>query len=280
MIVVRPSGARGDIVAAVGACLQYTKERGKPFAPSLAVPEEMVDLAEALYPHQVISLGSLEYVQSIRGKRNSEEATDFWSQHFHKLCGRDHVIALWCPATLYEGSTLKSPPDYNRYQLFALAIGCQHVDHLPVKGPSKDVYDGRVIGIAPRATHKLRCIPQWRATDLVNLAKKNCSQVLYFDSIRKYEFDDAEYVINLPIAELIERLLECSMLITADSFLLHLAYHLGVPVYPVFGPTDLRVYKDFPAGTPECPPCFNQENRKRLDNCDECRNMQRTEVGI
>jgi len=114
-----------------------------------------------------------------------------------------------------------------------------------------------VIGIAPGAKWKTKIWPEEHFKHLIDMIVNNLGyDIFIFGS--KDEFDIADYikkghknVVNfageLSIKETAEHMAHCSVLVSNDSALMHLAVALDIPVVAIFGPT-VKEFGFYPKG--------------------------------
>jgi lipopolysaccharide heptosyltransferase II len=126
-------------------------------------------------------------------------------------------------------------------------------------GPAKRWYPERFSLVACAVARRLDC--EWVLFGVASDASAG-------DQIEQ-RLEGRAHCTNLigktTLAELMDRLSECSLVLTNDTGTMHLAAFLGVPVVAIFGSTEPRLTGPLGAGHQvlrhqvECSPCFQRE---------------------
>lgn len=143
-----------------------------------------------------------------------------------------------------------------------------------------------IIGIAPGAKWKIKRWPKEYFRELIGIIQKNTNYTVHiFGS--KDEADIANYIQKgykncvsfageLSIKETAEHMSNCSVVVSNDSALMHMATALDVPVVALFGPT-VKGFGFYPKGRGivlekklSCRPCSLHGSNKCKKNNHKC----------
>jgi len=255
--LVRESGGIGDIICLGAAALGIKKEQPKEGVIAF-VPQEFTPVAGHLEGiDETVSLGSVSQLQEVR--RNRDEPIDIKKHKYLSVLGeypKATIVDCYCPGFLYENSC-KGILRYNRPQLFAMAAGVKNVKNVyqrwifrevDLKEADKYLESLKIptarglIAVQLRATCAARSFPKEKCSLLLERLAK-LGHVLIFDCVGlQFEVPvGCTPVINFPISIIAALLTRCSMVVTVDSFLWHLAAAVNIPAVGIFGPTDGKV---------------------------------------
>ncbi|OSS43025.1 ADP-heptose--lipooligosaccharide heptosyltransferase 2 [Desulfurella amilsii] len=121
-------------------------------------------------------------------------------------------------------------------------------DGLPKLICKKEKHEGLTIGIAPFAAWKNKMWETQNFTKLMVLLDKEFIHPSFFifgskdEKALAKDFDEltyriTNYVGNLRLSQLVEKIGSCDIFITNDSGLMHIASACNVPIVAIFGPT-------------------------------------------
>jgi hypothetical protein len=250
LLVVREAGGFGDICSVTAACRQYRVEHPSA-SVLLAIPRDFIELAERLTgPTGLIALPSVKDIAPLR-RRRDEPLTDAvamktYLRELRPFLGRSDltVVSAYCPAYSYEASCDRALR-FNRPQLFAIAMGCREVGHVcPSVRPDwmAQNTDNTII-FAPRGTCPCRSMSLALQSNLLaELTELTDADIYYVDAVQPSFLlalpRNVKLFINHPLNSLIEKVASCRLVLSVDSFILHLAAATNRSAVGVFGPTD------------------------------------------
>jgi ADP-heptose:LPS heptosyltransferase len=290
--LVRESGGVGDVVC-IGAASRALKRERPHERIVVLVPEEFLDIVQHLEGIDVVeSLGSLQVLQKVRRLRDAELDPDCYPYLSPLRKYPDAKwISLYCPGYLSESTNL-STQEYCRDQLFAIAAGAKKVlDARPgwiIRDDEQEqadnwlkkngVSDGTPLIVAQlRSTCAARSLTIGQSTELLEGLVKLGTVVILDCITPKYEVPDSVLCClsqQIPfVAAILNR---STLLVSVDSFSLHIAGALEKSAIGMFGPTAgraiLQTYTDQVAveveGCKRCPqPCCYNVNKGWSREC-------------
>jgi heptosyltransferase-2 len=285
-ILVRSSNWLGDAVMSVEAIRRI--KRGRPDAHlTILTPTKLIDFWRTVPEvDDVISIESGEnawqVAQKLKGRfevailfpNSPRSGLEVWLAGIPRRVGyrrpwRDFLLNQFIPE---PKTTEGNEHDSKSFLRIAERIGAD-MDELLPEVPRK-APEPRMIGISPGAEYGPAKRWPYFGKAASALAEKHQLNWLIFGTAQERELAEevarqiGPSATNLAgetsLAELIEQLWRCQMLLTNDTGTMHLAAHLGVPTVAIFGSTEPALTG--PIGNRnivlrhqvECSPCFRR----------------------
>ncbi len=291
-ILIRASNWLGDAVMSMPA-VRAIKE-GRPDAHvTILTPAKLADAWKAMPEvDDIISIprgrGILGTARSIRGKFDAavvfpnslRTGLEVWLAGIPRRVGYPgHSRHRLLDQVFREKRKRPRPPEHqaNHYLRLAEFIGAEPVSEIrlaPAQSKSARVAGPARLGLCPGAEYgpAKRWLPERFAEVMTTVAAgRECEWVLFGvagdaeigrEIVEKFPGQARNLIGQTTLAQLIEELRQCDLLVTNDTGTMHLAALLGVPTAAIFGSTEPVLTG--PLGTGHrilrkhvaCSPCF------------------------
>ena len=294
-IVIRASNWLGDAVMSVPAVRAI--KRGRPDAHvTILTPAKLADFwktvpeADAVLP---IEPGDSVFTvaRKLRGKfeaavifpNSLRTALEPWLAGIPRRVGYPGHRREWLLNQILRPKTKKPapPPRHQVHHYLALAefIGAEIREpaaDLPIRNPQSAIRNFP-IGLVPGAEYgpAKRWLPERYAEVVRTIREQTGAEWKLLGVAKDREVADSilaaaavpvtDLVGKTSLAQLIDELRTCRLVLTNDTGTMHLAAHLGVPVVAIFGSTEPALTGPLGSGHTilrrhvECSPCFLRE---------------------
>ena len=189
------------------------------------------------------------------------------------------VMDISSPCAQYESNKVRTGKkvDLGRIEIFAEALGTRNLleeikpSYYPDKKDiewAKNFLPKRKkprLAVIPRAAEEYRNWPLKKMEQLVSILKDDFECII-IDPIREFLWPGIIDACGFPFPKAAAILLECDMVLTPDTAMLHLAASKNIPTLALFGPIDGHTRcKDYPNTTVlisnfNCIPCWRNSN--------------------
>ncbi len=288
-IVLRSSNWLGDSIMSIPAVRAI--KRGRPDAHLTVLTPEKLAAVWQLVPEvdEVLSLGKKSLAQAVRLLRSQPDfdvgvlfpnslrvALEFWLARIPRRVGYAGRQRRWLLNQIVPQKERPGPPPHQveHYLDLARSLGAEAArGAIALASSSTDLAESRRIGLCPGAEYGPA--KRWLPERFAAVAGEIEGDSVLFGTPKDAEIG-AEIAQALgpkcqnligqtTLAQLIEELRKCRLLLTNDTGTMHLAALLGVPVVAIFGSTEPSLTGPLGANHKvvrqqvECSPCFLRE---------------------